>query len=173
MSQELIVKKYSLDKANRVAGIATVSALTLATIALSVAAWWPVVFLLAPAFFVSYAILVSGIEQNAKATYYRDIVAVRDSEVKRHLERYTSLYEHSRDIFFSKTASFNRSTLAKAVLTGKPATFVFDTKVTDKFGGCIKSGVEVRGFTMKIQEKNHPSDVQMWSEAFENASLLK
>lgn len=173
MSQELIVKKYSLEKGSRIAGVAIVTAITLASIACFVAAWWPIVFLLAPALLISNGILVSGIESNAKATYYRDIVGGRKAEVMRDYKLYPSLYENGKNNFMEKLPAFRSSLILKAVLTGQPVSFVLDTKKTDKFGGRIDSGIEINGFIMTIQEKNHPSDIQMWSEAYKNAALLK
>jgi hypothetical protein len=173
MSQELIVKNYNLDKKNRVAGVVTVSALTIVIVSMIATMWWPIVFLFAPALWASFGILVGGIESQAKCTYFRDIAAERNSDIKRHKEQYPSLYEGDRENWLNKTGPFRQLDVAKAMLTGKPLTYAFKSKETDEFGGSIQGGVEIKGFTMTVQEKRINSDIQMWKEAYENAKNLK
>lgn len=173
-NQELVSQTYTLNKGERVMGLSVISGASLALIAFIIPFWWPVVFIMAPALWIAYGILISNVEAPALMTYYRDCIASKDSQLMHYKEKYPSLYENERKNFLdNKQLYMNRFKIAKAMLTGKPETFVFATTKTDEFGGCIQSGVEIKGFTMKIQEKKVQSDIQMWSDAYDNAIRLK
>lgn len=174
MSKELIVKNYGLEKKSRIAGVAVVSALSLGIIGMVVASWWPIVFLMAPALAASFSILTSGIASAAKGTFFRDVVVERDEEGRLKQERklYQALYARSQENWNNLAPSISRFDIAKAVVTRKPLTVVFSEKKTDAFGGKIQGQAVIEGFTLTVREKNCPSDIQMWGEAFDNAHRL-
>lgn len=169
---ELMHKEYRLNKVDRIAGIGLMGAGTAAALFFAVTVALPIAIVAIPTLITAYFILIGGIEGTSKWQYFNDVVAEQDSEIRRY-RNYPSLYQDEYSKWKNRQHGFNGIKIAKAMLTKTPATFVFNSKNTDEFGGRIDSVVEISGFQMSIKEKAYQSDIQMWASAWENATKLK
>lgn len=169
---ELMHKEYRLNKVDRMVGVGIMGAGTTAALFYAVTVALPIAIVAILTLIAAYAILIGGIESTAKWQYFNDVVAERDSEIRSY-RNYPSLYQSEYSKWKSRQYDFKGLQIAKALLTGTPATFVFSSRTTDEFGGRIDSVAEISGFGFAIKEKDHQSDIQMWSSAWENAAKLK
>jgi hypothetical protein len=169
---ELMHKEYRLNKIDRMVGVGLMGTITLASLFYAFTVAIPIAIVAVPTMIAAYAILIGGIESNSKWQYFNAVVSERDSEIKRY-KGYPSLYQDEYSKWKSRQHGFNGLKIAQAMLTGTPATFVFDSRTTDEFGGQIDTVVEIAGFRLFVKEKEHQSDIQMWSSAWANAAKLK
>lgn len=169
---ELMHKEYRLNKIDRMVGVGLMGAGTIVALYFAVTVTLPIAIIAIPTLLGAYASLIGGIEGTSKWQYFNDVVVERDSEIRSYRE-YPSLFQDKYSKWKNRQHDFNGIKIAKAMLTNKPATFVFSSKNTDEFGGRIDSVVEISGFRMFIKEKEYQSDLQMWASAWDNATKLK
>lgn len=170
---KLVSVNSKLNAVERFVGASIVSGGSLALMGAFVASWWPVVFIAIPAVAVSVGILIGGVNRDIKWRYFNAITAERDSTVKRYKGTYPSLFEAEWEKFRDSTNRFKDSALLKSVLTGKEIKMVLEKKNTDGYGGYVENHIVLKGYNVTVGEKHYPSDIEMWSSAFENASKLK
>lgn len=169
---ELMHKEFSVNKIDRIAGVTLLGAGAVAALVGAVTIAFPIAIAAIPALIGAFLVLIGGIESSGKWQYFREVVTEREDKVRRYKD-YPSLYADEYSKWKSRQHGFNGLKIAKAILTGTPATFVLDSRSTDNYGGRIDSVVEISGFRMFIKEKEHQSDIQMWSSAWANATKLR
>lgn len=165
-------KKYNLDRTNRIVGLGVTGG-TAVTAAVLLANPVGIAITLMLALAVAFPILVKGVSNDAKWVYFRDFMTERDGEHRRDRANYPSLWERSYQNFKGNSPDISTIAIAKAMITGKPLKVIFKSEATDAFGGRLQSGVEIKGFKMTLKEENCPSELQMWSDAYDNAVKLK